>query len=187
MLVGEVLRSAARRAPGRPAVTCGRRSVSFGELAEAAERVAGALRARRIRRGARVVWWGDPTVDAVALYFATAHLGAAMVPLNPAFSAGEAAPLLDLADPELVVGDDAHPGDTDLTELVAAPRGDPVDGQPGPAGRVAVPPEPARHGGCRRLAAAAIGEADGQGDLAEVFGEPEAVQDRGLPQQTRDH
>jgi acyl-CoA synthetase (AMP-forming)/AMP-acid ligase II len=128
LLVGEILRTAARRAPERPAVTCGGRALSFGELAEAAERVAGALCARGVGRGARVVWWGDPTVDAVALYFATAHLGAAMVPLNPAFSAGEAAPLLDLADPELVVGDEAHPGHADLPELVAAPRGEPVDG-----------------------------------------------------------
>ena len=120
LLVGEILRCAARRTPAIPAATCGGRTLDFGDLATAAERVAGALRARGVRRGARVVWWGDATVDAVALYFATAHLGAAMVPLNPAFSAAEAAPLLDLADAELIVGDDAHPGDVDLPELLTS-------------------------------------------------------------------
>jgi acyl-CoA synthetase (AMP-forming)/AMP-acid ligase II len=69
-----------------------------------------------------VAWWGGNTVDAVPLYFATAHIGAVLVPLNPGFGEVEAKPLLDLADAAIVVSDESHPGDATLGELLAAPR-----------------------------------------------------------------
>jgi acyl-CoA synthetase (AMP-forming)/AMP-acid ligase II len=121
LLVGEVIRSAAARDPAAVAVVHDGRQLSYAEVAAGSEHLAAALAARGIRRGDRVAWWGANTVDAVPLYFATAHLGAVLVPLNPAFGEIEAKPLLDLADPSLVVCDEAHAGDVTLAALLAGP------------------------------------------------------------------
>jgi acyl-CoA synthetase (AMP-forming)/AMP-acid ligase II len=85
------------------------------------------LSARGIGRGDRVVWWGGTTVDAVLLYFATAHIGAVLVPVNPSFQDHEAQPLLALADAALVVTDAQHQGDASLPALLAQPRPDAPD------------------------------------------------------------
>src|ERR1700730_13851229 len=119
LLLGDVVRSAARRAPRRVAASLAGRTMTFGEAADSAERLAAVLLGRGVRRGARVVWWGDTTLDAIPLYFALAHLGAALVPINPRFSPVEAALVIDRADPALVVTDDQHPGDATITDLLA--------------------------------------------------------------------
>jgi fatty-acyl-CoA synthase len=119
LLVGEIINAAAARSPGLLAVVCDGRELTFADVAGAADHLAAVLSARGLGRGDRIVWWGYNTVDAVPLYFATAHLGAVMVPLNPSFAAGEAKPLLELADASLVVTDGRHPGDVSVTELLA--------------------------------------------------------------------
>jgi acyl-CoA synthetase (AMP-forming)/AMP-acid ligase II len=121
-LVGEVIRSAAERAPGRLAVAHAGRELTYGEVAVAAEHLAAVLSARGFSSGDRIIWWGFNTVDAVPLYFATAHIGAVLVPVNPDFGEQEAKPLFDLADAALVVSDDRHPGDVTLPSLLGAKR-----------------------------------------------------------------
>jgi acyl-CoA synthetase (AMP-forming)/AMP-acid ligase II len=121
LLVGEVIRSAAARNPAAVAVAHEGRQLSYAEVAAGSEHLAAALAARGVGRGDRVAWWGANTVDAVPLYFATAHLGAVLVPLNPGFGEIEAKPLLDLADPSIVVCDEAHAGDVTLAGLLAEP------------------------------------------------------------------
>ncbi len=125
LLVGEVIRSAARRVPARLAVVHGGHEVTYAQVADQADHVATVLSAKGVGRGDRVVWWGATTVDAVALYFATAHIGAVMVPLNPAFGDVEAKPLLDLADAAIVVSDGDHHGEVTLADLLAQPRAHP--------------------------------------------------------------
>jgi fatty-acyl-CoA synthase len=122
LLVGEVIRSAAGRNPTQLAVAHDGRELSYAEVAAGAEHLAAVLGARGIGRGDRVAWWGANTVDAVALYFATAHIGAVLVPLNPGFGEVEAKPLLGLADAAIVVSDESHPGDATLGELLSASR-----------------------------------------------------------------
>jgi fatty-acyl-CoA synthase len=122
LLVGEVIRSAAGRNPTQVAVAHDGRELSYAEVAAGAEHLAAVLGARGIGRGDRVGWWGANTVDAVPLYFATAHMGAVLVPLNPGFGEVEAKPLLELADAAMVVSDDSHPGDATLGELLSASR-----------------------------------------------------------------
>ncbi|MFI5041577.1 MAG: class I adenylate-forming enzyme family protein [Acidimicrobiales bacterium] len=129
LLLGDVVRSAARRAPRRTAASLAGRELTFGEAADASERLAAVLFGRGVRRGARVVWWGETTLDAIPLYFALAHLGAALVPLNPRFSPDEAGPFIARADPALVVTDDHHAGDAILTELLAQRPPSVVDDQ----------------------------------------------------------
>lgn len=122
LLVGDVIRSAAARVPNLPAVTCGDHRLTYRDVAGRAEHLAAALAERGLGRGDRVAWWGSNTVDAVPLYFATAHIGAVLVPVNPSFTEAEAEPLFELADPSLVVSDEVHPGEVTLTELLAGPR-----------------------------------------------------------------
>ncbi len=121
LLVGEIINAAAARAPGLTAVAHNGRHLTFGEVAAGAEHMAAVLSAKGLGRGDRVVWWGFNTVDAVPLFFATAHIGAVMVPLNPSFAEHEAKPLFELADAALVVTDDRHQGDYTLSELLAEP------------------------------------------------------------------
>jgi len=119
LLVGDVINSAAARTPRATAVVHGGRHLTFAEVATAAENLASVLAARGVGRGDRVAWWGFTTVDAVPLYFATAHIGAVLVPVNPAFGDDEAKPLFEVADAALVISDDAHPGEVGLPELMA--------------------------------------------------------------------
>jgi fatty-acyl-CoA synthase len=119
LLVGDIIDAAAARSPGSIAVAHDGRELTFAEVAEAADRLAGVLLRRGLGRGDRVMWWGYNTVDAVALFFATAHIGVVLVPLNPSFGSEEAKPLFELADAALVIADDQHPGDVTLAELLS--------------------------------------------------------------------
>jgi acyl-CoA synthetase (AMP-forming)/AMP-acid ligase II len=119
LLVGEIINAAAARTPGVVAVAHEGRELTYAEVATAADHLAVVLSEKGIGRGDRIVWWGYNTVDAVPLYFATAHLGAVLVPLNPSFGDDEAKPLFELADASLVISDDRHPGDVTLGDLLA--------------------------------------------------------------------
>jgi acyl-CoA synthetase (AMP-forming)/AMP-acid ligase II len=109
--------AAAARHPRRTAVTRGSDSRTFAELADAIPRYARALAARGVRRGDRVGSWCDTTLDLVPLYLACAAVGATFTPANPGYSGEETRRVFDLADPRIVVVDDAHEGDVHLTDL----------------------------------------------------------------------
>jgi fatty-acyl-CoA synthase len=119
LFVGDIIDAAAARTPDLIAVVHNGRQLTFAEVAAASDRLAAVLSERGLGRGDRIVWWGYNTVDAVPLFFATAHIGAVMVPMNPSFGDAEAKPLFELADASLVVSDDRHPGDITLAELLA--------------------------------------------------------------------
>jgi acyl-CoA synthetase (AMP-forming)/AMP-acid ligase II len=120
LLVGEIITAAAIRQPNTIAVAHEGHERTYAEVAAGAEHMAAVLAGKGIGRGDRIVWWGFNNVDAVPLFFATAHLGAVMVPVNPNFSDQEAKPLFELADASLVVNDDQHQGDVTLQQLLAA-------------------------------------------------------------------
>lgn len=115
--VGDILAVSAGRAGGRVAATLGRRQVTFAEMEEAAVRLVRSLAARGVGPGLRVAWWGETTLDVIPLWFALARLGAVFVPVNPRFTAEEAALLLERADPAMVVTDEAHDGQVTLSAL----------------------------------------------------------------------
>jgi len=122
LLIGELIRAAAERAPHRTAVIHGGTRLSFAEVAESAEHLARVIAARGVGRGDRVVWWGRSDAQVVPLFFALAHLGAVFAPLNPRLTVEEARPMQALVDPALVIADDDHPGDVTLQALLAQPR-----------------------------------------------------------------
>jgi fatty-acyl-CoA synthase len=103
LLVGEVFRRAAAATPQRVAASLDGRTLTFGELEGAANGTAEVLRSAGVRRGDRVAWCGGTTLDAVPLFAAVAKAGAVFVPINPALSPDEAAPILERARATLLV------------------------------------------------------------------------------------
>jgi acyl-CoA synthetase (AMP-forming)/AMP-acid ligase II len=93
--------------------------IGTSALIEKVRRVAGALRARGVRRGDAVAWQLPNRTDAAVLYWATWWLGAVAVPMHAQLTDREIAAVLD------AVGG-AHVVDGDVAQL----DGDPVDHDP---------------------------------------------------------
>ena len=97
--IGSVLHTAAKRAPGQPALIAGdpgpaqRRQWSYGQLLAEAERAAHALLAR-FQPGDPVAVWSGNCPEWVLLEFAAGLAGLTMVPVNPAYQAEELAHVL---------------------------------------------------------------------------------------------
>lgn len=119
MLLHDMLRIAADRAPNGPALSLAGEARSFGQTLEQSRHLAAVLQRRGVRRGARVTLWSETSLDSPALYYGLASIGAVFVPLNPRFNQAEAEAMYDLVEPELRVADQAHDGDVTLDELLA--------------------------------------------------------------------
>jgi fatty-acyl-CoA synthase len=97
--IGGVLRAAAERAPGQPALVAGdpsparRRQWTYDQLLAEAERAAHALLAR-FRPGEPVAVWSGNCPEWVLLEFAAGLAGLTLVPVNPAYQADELAHVL---------------------------------------------------------------------------------------------
>lgn len=79
--------------------------MTFSEADRTANRVARMVRRLSVSRGDRVLLWSATSLEAVPLFAALAKLGAVLVPMNPALSAGEATVIASAARPSLVVAD----------------------------------------------------------------------------------
>jgi acyl-CoA synthetase (AMP-forming)/AMP-acid ligase II len=123
--VGDITRVSAARAPQRVAATKDGDHRTYAELEQMTGQLIRALAGRKVGLGDRVVWRGDTCLDAIPLWFALSRLGAIVVPMNPRATPEETGALLDLADPTLVVGDEAHEGDVTQVTLSAL-LGDPA-------------------------------------------------------------
>lgn len=105
LLVGNVLRHAARVTPDAPAATMDDWVVTFAQLDAASNRSARALRELGIGHRDRVVWWGDTTLAVLPVFGGLAKLGAVFAPVNGRLTADEARAIFDYARPALVVTD----------------------------------------------------------------------------------
>jgi acyl-CoA synthetase (AMP-forming)/AMP-acid ligase II len=105
LLIGELFRSNAAAAPGLPAAALGEEALTHGELDRAANRSARALRALGVGHRDRLAVWADTSLALVPLFAAAAKLGAVFAPLSARIGAAEAAELLRLAKPKLLVAD----------------------------------------------------------------------------------
>jgi fatty-acyl-CoA synthase len=117
LLVGDIIKTAAIRTPRRIAAWHGERSITFAEASAASESVAQALLGEGVGRGDRVVWIAENCLDAIAVHFGTAHMGAIFTPLNPKAPPAEIERLIAHADPALILGDRAS-GRMTLAELL---------------------------------------------------------------------
>ena len=88
----------------RPALLCPQgEDVSYGQLDAAVQRMAGALVARGVGAGDRVLAQVPKTPQAVALYLACLKIGAVYAPINTAYTPSEVAYFLGDAEPALFV------------------------------------------------------------------------------------
>ncbi len=136
LLVGDIVRHAARVTPHELAATLGDAETTFGALDDRSNQVARALAARGIGVGDRVAWWGETSLDAMPIFNALARVGAAFMPVNARLGADEASEVLEYAKPKLLVADEPHAAlarDIDQAALThdelftAADREGPVD------------------------------------------------------------
>jgi len=118
LLVSDILRTAAVRTPGRTAAWHNVRSMTFAEAWDRSNSVAQALLAEGIGPGDRVMWVAETGLDAIAVHFGTALIGAIFTPLNATAPQVEIERLISHADPAIVLGDLAS-GRTTLDELLA--------------------------------------------------------------------
>lgn len=132
----------AEREPGAPAVIHRDRTVSYGELADRALRLAGLLRRRGVGPDVPVAVVAEPSIDRVAAVLGILAAGGAYVPVDPQAPAARIEAILGSVDAPLVVTDrdlSAQPWLADRPHLLlgtAEPfAGEPADG-----------PHPAAHG-----------------------------------------
>jgi long-chain acyl-CoA synthetase len=90
MLLGEILRTAARRDPAKVALWFGRTAWTYAELDDVTDRVAGGLTARGLGPGDRVGLFLQNCPELLFSYFACFKLGAIAVPLNYRYRQPEA-------------------------------------------------------------------------------------------------
>lgn len=81
-LVEDCLRLNAARQPRKVALVCGESRFTYGRLDEMSDRLAGALAAKGVGRGDRVVLFLDNSIEAVVGIFAALKLGAAFVAVS---------------------------------------------------------------------------------------------------------
>jgi malonyl-CoA/methylmalonyl-CoA synthetase len=84
------------------------RRLSYGDVARASRRYAGALRACGVSRGDRVVVQVDKSPEALFLYLACIRAGAVFLPLNTAYTAAEVGYFVGDSEPALLVGRAEH-------------------------------------------------------------------------------
>ncbi len=84
----------------------GKAAISFAEMRELVERMAGALTELEVGKGDRVAVQIEKSPEAIALYLATLHVGGIFLPLNTAYTTaeidyfvGDAAPRVFVCDP----------------------------------------------------------------------------------------
>ncbi|MGW4544933.1 amino acid adenylation domain-containing protein [Streptomyces violaceorubidus] len=147
--LGDLFDAAARRDPGATAVTqCAldgaTRSVTYGELAAAKDRLAAVLRAAGVGPGKRVAVAVPPSVEQVVALIAVVAAGGAYVPLDPAYPDARLEYVLADCAPQVVLVDpERRDRFTSLLERTGVPArvlvpGEghpPADAEPGPRAR----------------------------------------------------
>ena len=103
--VVHLLADAARLRPDAPALVCGDDRLDYREYAACVAGLAAELNAAAIGAGARVALLMGNSADIAIATFGVQAAGAQVVPLNPAYTASELAPMLADADPAAVIFD----------------------------------------------------------------------------------
>jgi acyl-CoA ligase (AMP-forming) (exosortase A-associated) len=136
-LLHELPLMSAERAPEQPALTYGRQTLTYGELAQAIERFAGGLRGLGLERGARVGIYLEKRPEMVAAAFGAPAAGGVFVPINPLLKPDQVGYILrDCNVRVLVTSAERHPslaatlaGCPDLRHVVLT--GAPTEAQQG--------------------------------------------------------
>ena len=100
-----MLASSAETAPDRIALRCGDEVLTYRDYLSCVAGFAGEL--GEDVRGGRVALIMANAIDIAIAFYAVGAAGAQVVPLNPAYTAHELRPILQDADPSVIVCDDA--------------------------------------------------------------------------------
>lgn len=95
MRVEQFLRDSAVRLPGKTALVAGKKRFTFADIDRMSDRLAGALVARGVQRGDRVVVFMENCWEAVVSIFAVLKAGAVFSPINPSTKADKLAFVLN--------------------------------------------------------------------------------------------
>lgn len=106
MSLAQILPRAAALWPERTAVVCSSRSMTYQEFAQRVARLASALSSLGCKPGDRIAVLHRNCHRFLEMYFAAAHLGAVLVPLNHRLTATDLAFALDDTSSRLLVADD---------------------------------------------------------------------------------
>ncbi|MBX3579505.1 MAG: AMP-binding protein [Rhizobiaceae bacterium] len=110
MDVGDIVRLNAVSIPDKIALVCGETRLSYGALNERINRVANALLALGVKAGDRVAMLGYNSSEFVCLYFATAKVGAMLVPMSFWHRAEELRYVLVDCEPVLILHEPSFGG-----------------------------------------------------------------------------
>ena len=106
MRVEQFLRDSARRFGDKVALVAGGARVTYRDLDRASDRLAGALAARGIARGDRVVVFMDNCREAVIAIFAALKAGAVFSPINPSTKADKLAYVINNCRASAIIAQD---------------------------------------------------------------------------------
>ena len=99
--------AALARHGGRVALLCGDERITYSELAQRVGQAAGALAARGVRPGERVLFLMRDTIDFAAAWLAAVRTGAVAVALNNKLADAEISHVIDDSRPRLALVDEA--------------------------------------------------------------------------------
>jgi fatty-acyl-CoA synthase len=148
VLVSDIIANNARARGGSIALVVEGREYSYAALQDLVEETAGALHARGVDYGDRVAVLAKNSLEYVQLYFATASIGAILVPLNfwhrgaeHAYTIGDSEPALWFVEAQYdEVSREARAAHPDLPVLrIPGPEGDRADWEAFAGSAVAVP------------------------------------------------
>lgn len=105
LTVDAIIRRNALTYGERAAAIMDGRVLTYADLDRLSNRMAHMLRGHGIGHQDRVVAWSDNNLELVVLFLALAKLGAVFAPVNPRFKPAEAAAIIHLADPKLIIAD----------------------------------------------------------------------------------
>ncbi|MGB8294337.1 MAG: AMP-binding protein, partial [Polyangia bacterium] len=101
----DYLELSAQRLPDKIALVCGARRVSYREIEESSNALAGGLAARGVGRGNRVIIFADNTVETVVAFWAALKANAVAVLVNPLTKADRIRYLLADCRPTALITD----------------------------------------------------------------------------------
>jgi len=101
--IHDILTRAAHLTPTRVAATLDDARRTFAEIDASSNQAAHRLRSEGVQHRDRVAWWGPTDLVALDVSYGTTKLGAALAPINPAFTETEATNALDYLRPRVVV------------------------------------------------------------------------------------
>ena len=104
-MIPSLLQSSAQRHPGKMALVCGAKRLTYLELDQATDRAARALRALQVMPGDRVIIYLENGVEAVVAIFAVLKAGATFVPIGRTVKADKLAHILNDCSPTAIVAD----------------------------------------------------------------------------------